>query len=266
MNERIDITMVKKGLCDSRSKAKETITSGNVWVDDVQISKPSQIVSAEKSIELRGNVCPYVSRGGYKLEKAIQQFKIDVQNKVAVDIGASTGGFTDCLLQHGAKKVFAIDVGSGQLSESLRENARVVNIEKVNARHLTSALFDEMPELAVMDVSFISVLHILPSLIQCIAPDAKILLLVKPQFEAGTTLLVKKGIVKSKKTHIQVLSHIIMHSTTLNLASLSIAYSPITGQNGNIEFLLYLTKEKTESQVSASKIEEVVHQAHKNLR
>jgi 23S rRNA (cytidine1920-2'-O)/16S rRNA (cytidine1409-2'-O)-methyltransferase len=241
VKERIDVLLVEKGLFETREKAKRSIMAGLVFVEQEKVIKPGEKVDVNKKISVKGNNCPYVSRGGYKLAQALKTFNLSVDNKIMLDIGASTGGFTDCALQNGAKLVYALDVGYNQLDWKLRINKKVISIERCNFRYATKALFTNgIPEVATIDVSFISLKIILPVLKSILIENGDIIALIKPQFEAGKEQVGKKGIIKDKKVHIEVINNIIHFCQDLGLLVLDLTYSPIKGTEGNSEFLIHL--------------------------
>ena len=226
---------------DSRSKAQAIIMSGNVYVDGQKADKPGISYEETVDIEVRGAVCPYVSRGGLKLEKALRDFGVNPEGYVCSDSGASTGGFTDCLLQQGAKKVFAIDVGYGQLDWKIRSDERVVVMERTNIRYVTPADLGEPLDLSVIDVSFISLKIVLPAIQALLKPTGQVVCLIKPQFEAGRDKVGKKGVVREPATHREVLDGFVALANELNFRILGLTYSPVKGPEGNIEFLGHLT-------------------------
>ena len=243
MKERLDVMLVKQGFAQSREKAKAIIMSGNVYVNDQKEDKAGAMFDEAKvSIEVRGNTLKYVSRGGLKLEKAIEQFGVTLSGKVCMDIGASTGGFTDCMLQNGASKVYSIDVGHGQLAWKLRNDERVVCMEKTNFRYIKSEDIDEMPEFASVDVSFISLDKILGPAYQLLKPDAEMVCLIKPQFEAGREKVGKKGVVREPKVHIEVIETVLAFTLAKGFRLLHLDFSPIRGPEGNIEYLMHIDK------------------------
>lgn len=243
MKERLDLLLVELGLAPSREKAKAVIMSGNVYVNGQKEDKAGTTFDQSKvQIEVRGNTLPYVSRGGLKLEKAIPAFAIDLADKVCMDIGASTGGFTDCMLQNGARKVYAIDVGHGQLAWKLRNDERVVCMEKTNFRYVTPEDIGEQPDFASVDVSFISLTRILPPAWEILAEQGEMVCLIKPQFEAGREKVGKKGVVREKAIHLEVIEKIIVFSLELGFEVRHLDYSPIKGPEGNIEYLLHIVK------------------------
>lgn len=240
--KRLDVLLTERGFTDSRTKAQAIIMSGLVYVNDQKADKPG--VSYEESVEIqvRGENCPYVSRGGLKLEKALRDFGVKPEGYVCSDSGASTGGFTDCLLQQGAKKVFAIDVGYGQLDWKIRSDPRVVVMERTNIRYVTPDQLGEPLDLSVVDVSFISLKIVLPAIQQLLKPgQGQVLCLIKPQFEAGKDKVGKKGVVREKSTHKEVLDEFVALADQLNFHILGLTFSPVKGPEGNIEFLGHLT-------------------------
>lgn len=240
--ERLDTLLVALGLEESRERARADIMSGLVYVDGQKSLKPGTAVPTTAKIELRGSVCPYVSRGGLKLEKALQVFPIAPEGKVCIDCGASTGGFTDVLLRNGAKRVYAVDVGYGQLAWSLRCDERVVVMERTNARHLTPDMFPEPLDIAVMDLAFISVRLIIPAVVPLMKDSAEMVCLIKPQFEAGKADVGKKGVVRDPAVHERVLNEFMAFSKDSGCTLMALDYSPIRGPEGNIEYLAYLRK------------------------
>lgn len=240
MKKRLDVLLVEKNLSPSRDKAKRTIMAGLVYVDGRMEDKAGQTFDENADIVLKENPCPYVSRGGLKLEKGIKEFGIDPKNAVCVDMGASTGGFTDCMLQNGAKKVYAIDVGYGQLAYTLRTDDRVVNMEKTNIRYLDTSLIEEPIDLISIDVSFISLKLMFPVAKEILAGNGCVLCLVKPQFEAGREQVGKNGIVRDKAVHRDVIKNVSEYALENGLNPTHLSYSPVTGAKGNIEYLLLL--------------------------
>jgi 23S rRNA (cytidine1920-2'-O)/16S rRNA (cytidine1409-2'-O)-methyltransferase len=268
--ERLDILLVENGLFDTREKAKRAIMAGLVFGNEERLDKPGEKVSRDIVLTIKGNTLPYVSRGGLKLEKAIREFDINVKDKIMIDIGSSTGGFTDCALQNGAKLSYALDVGYNQLAWKLRQDERVVVMERTNFRYATPADFQQgMPEFASIDVSFISLKLILPVLKTILVPHSDTVALVKPQFEAGRELVGKKGIVRDPSVHELVLNEMISFALKEGYDIYNLSYSPITGGDGNIEFLLHLRYEGPQEQgtnhfeKSASAI---VEEAHSKLK
>ena len=261
--ERLDMELVRRGLAETRARAQAVIMSGIVYVDGQKADKAGLAVSPEAEIVLHGNVCPYVSRGGLKLEKALREFDIDPTGYVCSDSGASTGGFTDCLLQHGAKKVFAIDVGYGQLAWKIREDERVVCMERTNIRYVTPEDLGEPLDLSVIDVSFISLKLVLPVVKQLLKPDGQVLCLIKPQFEAGREKVGKKGVVRDPAVHLEVLQAFLQLAAELEFSVLNLTFSPVKGPEGNIEFLAHLTRAQASAQIPEPA--EVVRRAHETL-
>jgi len=239
--ERFDVLLVKNGYFTSREKARVAILAGAVFVDDKKENKPSFKVSPEAKIEVRENVHPYVSRGGIKFLKAIEVFNLDLKDKVCLDIGASTGGFTDCILSNGAKKIYAVDVGSDQLAKKLREDNRVVSLEKTDIRTLSISDIDKDISFCSIDVSFISLRKVLPHIKDLFSLPYEIVCLVKPQFEAGKGKVGKNGVVKDRKIHFEVLFGLINFCIEQGFNIKGVDYSPIKGTEGNIEYLLYLS-------------------------
>ena len=270
--ERLDVLLVSLGLAESRANAQATIMAGEVYVNGQKADKSGMEVDITSNVEVRGSACPYVSRGGLKLQKAIDTYQISLKDRVCVDIGASTGGFTDCMLMHGAKKVFAVDVGYGQLDWKLRNDERVVCMERHNARFMNLDWFDEQPSFASIDVSFISIGLIIPRLNECLSTGGAAAVLVKPQFEAGRDKIGKNGVVRDKKTHIEVLTNAIEHVRSNGFSVHGIEFSPITGPKGNIEFLLYLGHEENAAECGmgetelAEAVEKTVSDAHTTLK
>ncbi len=238
--KRIDLLLVDRGLAESREKAARVILAGDVMVDGRRLDKAGALVSTDAEIDVRGRA-PYVSRGGEKLAHALDAFRIDVRGKICADVGASTGGFTDCLLQRGASKVFAIDVGSGQLDAKLRKDPRVVVMEQMNARALDPRLFSEVPEVVTVDVSFISLEKVLPAAFGLLAPGGELVALVKPQFEVGRGAVGKGGVVRDPAQHQAVISRLARFSVIRGWHVLGVTASPLTGPKGNREFFLHLS-------------------------
>jgi 23S rRNA (cytidine1920-2'-O)/16S rRNA (cytidine1409-2'-O)-methyltransferase len=268
--ERVDVLLVEKGLAETREKAKRAVMAGLVYSNEERLDKPGEKVSVDIPLTVKGNLMPYVSRGGLKLEKALKTFDVTVEDKILIDIGASTGGFTDCALQNGAKMSYALDVGYNQLAWKLRQDERVVVMERTNFRYVTPAdLSAGMPNFASIDVSFISLTLILPVLKTLLVTGSDVIALVKPQFEAGREQVGKKGIVRDEKVHLQVLNKIIDFSILQGYNVKNLSFSPITGGDGNIEFLLHLhwdgERESGENQLLISP-EEVVKQAHTEFK
>ncbi|MFI3115924.1 MAG: TlyA family RNA methyltransferase [Clostridia bacterium] len=261
--KRLDILLVEKGLVPSRERAKTTIMSGIVYVENQKADKVGATYEETANIEVRGATLKYVSRGGLKLEKALNYFEILPNDHICMDIGASTGGFTDCLLQNGAKKVYSIDVGYGQLAWSIRTDERVVAMERTNIRKVTREEISDNPSLAVIDVSFISLKLVLPVARELMAEKAEILCLVKPQFEAGREKVGKKGVVREKETHKEVLYNFCENAKNAGFSVENITYSPIKGPEGNIEFLAHIKTIDTDFHLDT--VEKVVEEAHCEL-
>lgn len=238
--KRLDQIVYERGLTESRERAKTTIMEGLVYVNGQRSDKPGTPVSEDALIEIHGNPMPFVSRGGYKLDKALKVFPVDPIDAHCIDCGASTGGFTDVLLQHGAALVYSVDVGYGQLAWKLREDPRVICMERTNVRYISSDDIPEKLDLAVMDVSFISIKLILPALKALLRKDADIICLIKPQFEAGKEKVGKKGVVRDRNVHIEVIQNILSFCKSIDLQCCGLDYSPVRGPEGNIEFLLWL--------------------------
>ena len=263
--QRLDTLLTDRALVDSQEQAKRLILAGEVLVDGELRSKPGQSVSVDVSIEIK-HPLRYVSRGGLKLEKALQVFDVDVSGKTALDVGASTGGFTDCLLQHGARSVYAVDVGYGQLAWKLRQDPRVRVIERTNARTITPTLFDFPLEISVIDVSFISLRTVLPAVKKCIESGSDLILLIKPQFEAGYRYVNKGGVVRNPQIHLNVIRTLIQSIQEMEMSVLGITHSPIRGPAGNIEYLLWINEDRHKSPFFAlDRAEQVVDQAHHQL-
>lgn len=245
MKKRLDVLLVEQGLADSREKAKAIIMSGIVYVDNNKEDKAGTTFEETARIEVRGNTLKYVSRGGLKLEKAMNNFGVTLEGKVCMDVGASTGGFTDCMLQNGAVKVYSVDVGHGQLAWKLRNDERVVCMEKTNIRYVTPDDIDDVIEFASIDVSFISLTKVLPAVRELMTPGGEIVCLIKPQFEAGREKVGKKGVVRELSTHIEVVQMIVDYVRANGFRTLHLSYSPIKGPEGNIEYLLHITKDES---------------------
>ena len=241
IKKRLDVLLVEQGYADSRAKAQAIIMSGQVYVDGQKADKPGTSYPEEIALEVRGASCPYVSRGGLKLEKALRDFGVDPTGYVCSDSGASTGGFTDCLLQQGASKVFAIDVGYGQLDWKIRSDPRVVVMERTNVRYVTPEQLGEPLDLSVIDVSFISLRIVLPVIKTFLKAEGQVLCLIKPQFEAGKDKVGKKGVVRDPQTHREVLDNFVSLAHETGFKILGLTYSPVKGPEGNIEFLAHLT-------------------------
>lgn len=272
MKERLDVLLVKRGLAPSREKAKAVIMAGSVYVDGQKEDKAGSVFDEESAqIEVRGHALPYVSRGGLKLEKALKVFPITLTGKICMDIGASTGGFTDCMLQNGAAKVYSVDVGYGQLDWKLRQDDRVVCMEKTNFRYMTPEDIPDVLDFASVDVSFISLDKILTPAYALLKEQGEMVALIKPQFEAGREKVGKKGVVRDPKVHEEVISRIVRHADEVSFEVLDLSYSPIRGPEGNIEYLIHLRKNPERTvypdipAVFEKKIKEIVEEAHQEL-
>lgn len=274
MKERLDVLLVRRGLAESREKAKAVIMAGCVYVNDQKEDKAGAMFDETKisNLEVRGNTLPYVSRGGLKLAKAMKQFDISLGGKVCMDIGASTGGFTDCMLQNGAVKVYSVDVGHGQLAWKLRNDERVVCMEKTNFRYMVRDDIQDDLDFASVDVSFISLTKILGPAYNLLKMDAQMVCLIKPQFEAGKEKVGKKGVVRDPAVHIEVIEMVMDHAVSIGFEILNLDYSPIRGPEGNIEYLLHIYKTsdpKVHDQLPheeyAQLIAQTVENAHKTL-
>lgn len=266
MKERLDVLLVKRNLAASREKAKAIIMSGNVYVEGQKEDKPGTTFPEESAIEVRGHTLPYVSRGGLKLEKALKEFDVMVEGKTCTDVGSSTGGFTDCMLQNGAVKVFAIDVGRGQLDWKLRQDERVVCMEKTNIRYVTPEDIGEPIDFSSIDVSFISLTKVLMPIRDYLTENGQIVALIKPQFEAGRKKVGKKGVVREKSTHIEVITSIIQYASANGFHVLNLTFSPIKGPEGNIEYLVHFEKcEGCGNVGEKADIEKIVDEAFESL-
>lgn len=265
MKQRLDVALVERGLIASREKAKVVIMEGLVYVNGQKSDKAGAQIKDDDKIEIRGETMRYVSRGGKKLEKAMQVFPISLDGCVCIDIGASTGGFTDCMLQNGAVKVYSVDVGYGQLAWSLRNDERVVNLERTNIRYVTDEQIPEPVDFISVDVSFISLTLVLPVAWRLLKEGAQMVCLVKPQFEAGKDKVGKKGVVREPSIHREVIEKVAGCAAELGFALRGLDYSPIKGPEGNIEYLLFLQKGGEENVLSEELIAQVVSQAHENL-
>ncbi len=262
--KRLDILLVEQGLAQSREKAKAQIMSGTVFVNEQKADKAGEMFPDDVKIEVRGNNNSYVSRGGLKLEKALDFFSADVKDKIAIDVGASTGGFSDCLLRRGVSKVYSVDVGYGQLAWEIRNNPRVVCMERTNIRYVTHEQVPDIIELAVIDVSFISLRIVLPPVRALMGDDGDIYCLIKPQFEAGREKIGKKGVVRDPEVHVEVIEQFVNNAHDAGFYVCGVTFSPITGPEGNIEFLGHLSLScEDEGEVDARKI---VEDAHNSLK
>ena len=264
--ERLDVLLVEKNLVQSRARAKTTIMAGLVLVDGNRIDKAGTMVKVNANIRILGNDIPYVSRGGLKLEKAIKEFGVVLTGKVTADIGASTGGFTDCMLQNGAVRVFAIDVGYGQLDWSLRTDERVINMERTNIRNVTPTDIGELIDLVSIDVAFISLEKVLPAVKAMLKADGEVVALIKPQFEAGREKVGKKGVVRDARVHLEVIHRVVNIAREMGFITRGLTFSPVKGPEGNIEYLIWLTKDGlAENNVTDELIEQTVEAAHTKL-
>ena len=261
--QRLDQLVFELGFTESRERAKTTIMSGLVFVNGQRVDKPGTAVDPEAKIEVHGDALPFVSRGGFKLDKALKVFPVDPAGKICIDCGASTGGFTDVLLQHGAAKVYAVDVGYGQLAWKLRTDERVVNLERCNLRYVGPEQIPEPIDLAVMDVSFISIRLVLPAVKQLLKPGADYICLIKPQFEAGREEVGKKGVVRDEQVHIRVVKEILSFAPGIGLSVMGLDYSPIKGPEGNIEYICHL--KNGDYPPAEIDVEAVVTASHKAL-
>ncbi|MGN0955085.1 TlyA family RNA methyltransferase [Dialister sp.] len=264
--ERLDVLLVEQGFFESRENAKRHIMEGIILVNDVPVDKAGTKVPVDARLRIKGHVMPYVGRGGYKLEKALKVFSIDLKDKVMADIGASTGGFTDCALQNGASRVYAIDVGTNQLDWKLRSNPQVINMEKTNIKVVTKDLLGEMVDFISTDVSFISVTKIIPAVHSILKADGSLVILIKPQFEAGREKVGKGGIVKDPKVHTEVISDTLETFAEEHFYCYGLTYSPIKGGSGNIEFLAWLKQDMPDREITLDDIEKVVDEAHTGLK
>ena len=267
MKERLDILLVEKGLFSSREKAKASIMAGIVTVDGQISDKAGTLVDTEAAIAVKENICPYVSRGGLKLEKAMESWDIHLNEKTCMDIGASTGGFTDCMLQNGAAKVYAVDVGYGQFAWKLRQDERVVCMEKTNIRYVTPEEIPDRIQFVSIDVSFISLTKVLGPVKALMEPEGQVVCLIKPQFEAGREKVGKKGVVRERSVHLEVIRMVAAFAGSIGFEALHLEFSPIKGPEGNIEYLLHLRNDAGGNVYENSSIdaEEIVNQAHETL-
>ncbi len=266
--ERVDVLLVERGLCETREKAKRSIMAGLVYSNEIRIDKAGEKIAIDSPLQVKGSDLKYVSRGGLKLEKALQIFNMDVAGKLMLDIGSSTGGFTDCALQNGARHCYALDVGSNQLAWKIRSDERVTVMEKTNFRYTKPEdLVEGLPEFATIDVSFISLSLILPVLKTVLMPGGDVMALVKPQFEAGKENVGKGGIVRDPKIHLMVLEQTAKMATEVGFVVVDASYSPITGGEGNIEFLFHLKNPREGEQLqSFTEFESIVKAAHSELK
>lgn len=262
IKKRLDVLLFEKGLAQSREKARGLIMSGNVYVDNQKADKPGTSYVDTAKIDVRQVAIPYVSRGGLKLEKAIKVFNIDLRGKVAMDIGASTGGFTDCMLQNGAIKVYSVDVGYGQLAWKLRNDPRVINMERTNIRYIDENLITDKIDFLSIDVSFISLCLVLPVARKLMRENALAVCLIKPQFEAGREKVGKNGVVRDRKTHVEVIKKICLFSENEGFKILGLDFSPVKGPKGNIEYLMCIEKSESKENINSIDIDNVVLNSH----
>lgn len=262
---RLDVLLHESGLCESRERAKALIMAGQVYIDNVKYDKAGEQVLRTAKPEIRGETLKYVSRGGLKLEKAMKEFPIDLNGSVAMDIGASTGGFTDCMLQNGAAKVFAVDVGYGQFAWKLRSDSRVVNMERTNIRYVTPEDIGEELDFASIDVSFISLSLVLPVAYNLLKDGGGVVALIKPQFEAGKGQVGKKGVVRDAAIHKEVITKVVNISKELGFGVQGLSFSPVKGPEGNIEYLIYMIKNGDNMEIGEDLIEETVTRSHNEL-
>lgn len=264
LKKRLDVTLVENGMFPSREKAKAAVMEGLIYVDGAISDKPGAQIDEGAEITVKGGLCPYVGRGGLKLEKALGEWDIDLNGKICMDMGASTGGFTDCMLMNGAAKVYSIDVGYGQLAWKLRNDPRVVNMEKTNIRYLDTDLIEEPVDFISIDVSFISLSHMFPVARKVIAGDGEIVALIKPQFEAGREQVGKNGVVRDLSVRKEVIEKVIGYAENCGFSACGLSYSPVTGAKGNVEFLLYITNNNVKI-LSETTIDLVVRSSHEAL-
>lgn len=264
--ERIDVLLVAKHGLETREKAQKTIMAGLVFVNNLRVDKPGTKVDIDAVIDIRGNALPFVSRGGLKLAKAILAYGISLEGKRCMDIGASTGGFTDCMLQNGASQVYAVDVGYGQLDWKLRNDPRVVNMERTNIRYVTQEDIGDALDFVSIDVSFISLSLVLPVALNMLKDESELVFLIKPQFEAGREHMKKSGVIRDAKVHEQVLNKVLAFCEGYPMTISALTYSPIKGPKGNIEFLAYARKTTQPHQSTLFDIKQLVHEAHEDLR
>ena len=264
---RLDALLVNKGLVQSRERAKALIMAGQIYIENQKCDKAGLMVDEDNTeIEIRGEQLKYVSRGGLKLEKALNEFPISLEGKTTMDIGASTGGFTDCMLINGAKKVFAVDVGYGQFAWKLRQDERVVNMERTNIRYVTPEQIGEEINFASIDVSFISLKLVLPVAYNLLSDDGELVALIKPQFEAGRAQVGKKGVVRDINVHYEVIKTVLDFARSINFHIAGLSYSPIKGPEGNIEYLAYLKKSHCDDNITDEIIHQVVDMSHSSLQ
>lgn len=259
MKQRLDIYLAENGFAESREKAKSLIMEGIVYINDQKALKAGDTVSEKDRVEVRGNTLKYVSRGGLKLEKAIKCFNISLDGKICMDVGASTGGFTDCMLQNGAEKVYCVDVGYGQLAWKLRQDERVFNMERTNIRYVTKDDIASLLDFVSVDVAFISLKLVLPVVYNLLSETGKSVALIKPQFEAGREKVGKKGVVRDKNVHIEVIKNVLEFTRNIGFSVSDVTYSPIKGPEGNIEYLMYINKAGNDNEID---VENIVENSH----
>lgn len=259
IKKRLDVYLTENKMVASRSAAQSIIMAGEVYINNQKASKAGETVTGEEKIEIRSKTLKYVSRGGLKLEKAMESFKLSLDGKICMDIGASTGGFTDCMLQNGAEKVYSVDVGYGQLAWKLRQDERVINMERTNIRYLSDDQINETPSFFSVDVSFISLKLVLPVAYRLSADDCSGVCLIKPQFEAGRDKVGKKGVVRDKSVHYEVIKKVLDFTREIGFVILGLDYSPIKGPEGNIEYLMYISKKGEDI---SPDITEIVEKSH----
>ena len=259
MKKRLDVLLTEKGLAPTREKAKSIIMAGLVYIGDEKYDKAGATVDENADITVRGNHLKYVSRGGLKLEKAVSEFELDLNDKICMDVGASTGGFTDCMLQNGAKRVYSVDVGYGQLAWSLRTDERVVNLERTNIRYVTEEQVPEKLDFSSVDVAFISLKLVLPVVYKLLKDDGACVALIKPQFEAGREKVGKKGVVRERSTHIEVIENVLQFTRDIGFFVQSVTFSPIKGPEGNIEYLMYIKKQGIDHDIDVEAIVDMSH-------
>lgn len=274
MKQRLDVLLVNRNMVESREKAKAIIMSGEVFVNGQREDKAGSSFPEDAQIEVKSNPLKYVSRGGLKLEKAMEKYGFDLERKICMDVGSSTGGFTDCMLQNGAVKVYAVDVGTNQLAWKLRQDERVVTMEKTNIRYLTPDMIDDKIDFASIDVSFISLTKVLLPVRELLDIEGEIVALIKPQFEAGREKVGKKGVVRDSKVHVEVIQMVASYANSIGFDTIDLDYSPIKGPEGNIEYLLYMRKNMVLSEtddlnsgkpVEGELIQSIVDKAHNEL-
>ena len=259
MKQRLDIYLTENGYAESREKAKSIIMEGIVYINNQKADKAGDMVAETDNVEVRGNTLRYVSRGGLKLEKAMTDFNLNLDGKVCMDVGASTGGFTDCMLQNGAAKVYCVDVGYGQLAWKLRQDERVRNMERTNIRYVTENDIEEKLDFASIDVAFISLKLVLPVVYNLLKDDGEVVALIKPQFEAGREKVGKKGVVRDKNVHIEVIENVLGFTREFGFKVSEVTFSPIKGPEGNIEYLMHISKQGEDNEI---KITEIVENSH----